>query len=639
MNRTRLWIFFAAFVLPVLAYATSMDKLNLNPSAFTFSALGTPTPGEARYCSNCSKTNPCTSGGSGATALGEGTAWNCGVSSSTPLPTATPAPTATPQPTATPLQFFGSSPGSKVTTTGLSADPSTDNCVKWIAGGKLGDAGAACGTGSGSGSFAPYDEATPLPTRSAFNCVGPLITCSDDAGNSRTNITITNPTPVPTATPQPTPTPSGGGSTPNRAYFQNLAAWLEPLAIEPMQVNSFSYSINSSTTKYLAASYYTRVGSGGRLENRFPYQPIPLRNVTLAGLGSGAAAIIIDPSLPTYLDAEATYYSRLNTLDTSATQYVGLTAQNTAYPLLPGAYGAIITGVSSYNFTWVAAMISGNNNGGTPIGVNLQNEIGDTGSTDYFRIGHALRLPISKYVVNQVLSGPSGGSGSALGGVSYVLLPSSWGAVTDSTSYIFRDDFMGASLNTGSTWTRAQSTTGNVEIKTQYQWLGLVGDSTAWGNNGLHSQSSTSRANGKVFLVDVFIPSGADGSSSSTTPNLMVGWSDGAGQSYTNFSHGLDFTNASSVLRLTVFENGTSRGNVGANPGFSAGSTYRVRITLGSSNNATYEIQGLPEYSAIGSASWTDITPGTTSSSTTPLYAGATIFTNFQTYISDMRLY
>jgi hypothetical protein len=47
--------------------------------------------------------------------------------------------------------LFGSSPGTKAVTTALASDPTTDNCVKWIAGGKLGDAGAACGTGGGGG--------------------------------------------------------------------------------------------------------------------------------------------------------------------------------------------------------------------------------------------------------------------------------------------------------------------------------------------------------------------------------------------------------------------------------------------------------------------------------------------------------
>ena len=212
-------VLFVAFVAAIAA-ATTMDTLNLRPDAFTFSTLGTPTPGAQRYCSNCSTGNPCTGSGGGVMARGEGSAWNCGATTSS---TPTPAPTATPQPTATPRALFGSTPGAKNVTTDLGGDPTTDNCAKWVAGGGLGDAGAACGTGSGSGSFSPYDEATPLPTRSAFNCVGDLLTCADDAGNSRTNITITNPTPVPTATPQPTPTPGSSAGKPFLEWSANQA--------------------------------------------------------------------------------------------------------------------------------------------------------------------------------------------------------------------------------------------------------------------------------------------------------------------------------------------------------------------------------------------------------------------------------
>ena len=46
--------------------------------------------------------------------------------------------------------LFGTVAGTKAVTTALAGDPTTDNCVKWIAGGKLGDAGAACGSGGGS---------------------------------------------------------------------------------------------------------------------------------------------------------------------------------------------------------------------------------------------------------------------------------------------------------------------------------------------------------------------------------------------------------------------------------------------------------------------------------------------------------
>ena len=49
-----------------------------------------------------------------------------------------------------------------------------------------------------------------------------------------------------------------------------------------------------------------------------------------------------------------------------------------------------------------------------------------------------------------------------------MLLPNTWSKVADPLSYTFRDDFMGASLNTGATWTRVQTNTGDVEIDTQY---------------------------------------------------------------------------------------------------------------------------------------------------------------------------
>ena len=40
---------------------------------------------------------------------------------------------------------FGSSPGALLVTKAAGADPTTNNCVKWLAGGGVGDAGAACG--------------------------------------------------------------------------------------------------------------------------------------------------------------------------------------------------------------------------------------------------------------------------------------------------------------------------------------------------------------------------------------------------------------------------------------------------------------------------------------------------------------
>jgi len=76
------------------------------------------------------------------------------------------------------IDLFGTAPGTKVVNTSLGGDPATDNCVKWIAGGKLGDTGAACGSG-GSGdnisvngtaaSDADFDDLTPAGPSNAIN--------------------------------------------------------------------------------------------------------------------------------------------------------------------------------------------------------------------------------------------------------------------------------------------------------------------------------------------------------------------------------------------------------------------------------------------------------------------------------------
>jgi hypothetical protein len=226
------------------------------------------------------------------------------------------------------------------------------------------------------------------------------------------------------------------------------------------------------------------------------------------------------------------------------------------------------------------------------------------------------------------------GSPNAEGSITYINCPDTWGKVTDSTSYIFRDDFMGATLDTATDWTRSQSTAGNIEINTAFNWLSIQGNGN-WGDNGIFSQTTTARSAGKVFECWVYIADTGD----VTHNNVVVGWHDGAGQSYSDFAHGLDFTNSGGVLQLKVFENGNDRGEVGTD--YTRGHIYRVRITLGASNDATYEIQGGPEYEPLGSASWDDITPGTTSSATSPLAIGVTVngANTSDHYIGDMKMY
>lgn len=407
------------------------------------------------------------------------------------------------------------------------------------------------------------------------------------------------------------------GSSANHAYYAYLAAGLEPLAVEPMQVGTFSYAINGSTTKMLIASWNTRLGAGGRMEVRYPLRPLFLRGATLTGLGATSTGAILDPSLPTYANARTTYFDRLKAIAETSVQYLATSSSSTPVPFLPGPYGSIITRVISFDMVGNISLLN------ATYGLNFFPEVSDTFD---FRYDSPLLFPASKLIMNEIQAYHAGLTSS--GGVVYVILPSSWGAVTDSTSYGFRDDFMSASLDTATVWTRAESTAGNVEIDTAFQWLKLLGNSN-WGTNGCYTQTfSQSRTAGKILLMDVDVTRTVV----SATPAGMFGWSDGGGHSYTNFSHGILFNGDGTIK---VYENSNDRGVVGS--GFSIGNLYRIRITLGASS-AAYAIQGGTQYAALGGSTWTDITPGTTSSSTTPVYPGLTVYTG-QFYAGDVRVY
>ncbi len=421
------------------------------------------------------------------------------------------------------------------------------------------------------------------------------------------------------------------GTDPNHAYYQDLAAWLEPDAIEAPLGGTFTYTVAAGVTKYLMLSWacYLAGDTNARYDVRMPTRFLPLRNVTIQGAGATSDAAIIDTSLPTYANARQTYYDRLNAIrgyDTKVVSNAGVT-NNNYVTFLPGPYGVIITSVMIFDYAWPALL----NNAVASTSWAIEYETSDSTSLPA-RFQHVMALPMTKALTGIFQTGYPA-NGSARGTLTYVILPSTWSAITDPLApYTFRDDFMGATLDTSTVWTRAQSTSGNVEINTQFAWCKLKGDGT-WGHNGAYSQASIARSAGKVFVCDVHT------SLDSTTPNVVVGWSDGGGHSYTNFAHGLDFTNTGgSTPQLTIFENGNSRGAVGS--AYSKGYNYRVRITLGTSS-ATYEIQGGPEYPAIGSGSWTTLTGSSSSSITTPLHAGFTINVapTDAPYVGDVRLY
>lgn len=414
-----------------------------------------------------------------------------------------------------------------------------------------------------------------------------------------------------------------GGAAPGSSYAQYLAASLEPDALEAVQKDAFSYVVGASETKLLMASWQTRIGATGRMEARNPQAYVPLRGVTVTGTGTGSGALVIDPTVATYADPWATYYDRRERIHELQTRVIPITGGGSAVPLLPGPYGAIITHVTCFNLAWTVWRAMGPNGPG----FNLMDEESDTHPQ---RVGIGMSLPISKRTAGEFESSSASTTtgGAAEGALCMVLCPSDWSAIPDPLTYVFRDDFMGTSLDTG-VWTRVQSTAGNVEINTTYQWCKLTGNSS-WGTNGLRRTTGTSRTNGRYMMVDVFMPRGA-----SATGVCIVGWSDGAGHAQSNYAHGINFAGGVSPGGIiNIYENGTNRGTVGS--GWTGGCIYRVRITM-TTTGATYEIQGGREYPAIGSASWTTITPGTTSSATATMHAAASAWAN-TAYLSDMRI-
>lgn len=421
---------------------------------------------------------------------------------------------------------------------------------------------------------------------------------------------------------------SGGSPATSSAYWDRLGATLEPLAIEPQNWGTFTYSVGPSESKLLMSAWHCQYDTAsGRLDMRDSRNPgmpfLPLVDCDVIGASSQSTAWVIDPSLASYSDAMTTYYDRLEWIATHKSRKRDLDAADTWFSLIPGPYGAIITSAVGFNMTWLA--ITG------PIGASsgfpFTEEIGDDGTDEYFRYGRAMTMAVSKNVMAGVLTGQGGGDGTPNGVLTYILLEDDWGMVADPNTYTFRDDFMGATLDTSTKWTRAQATGGNVEIYEPFASLQIIGDGN-WGTNGCHSQTSVSKQSGRVFLMDFLANDGAV---------FVIGSHDGGGESFSDFAHGILISSwLGGEADINAFENGNNRGVVGS--GVTDRALYRLRITLGSGDAAVWEIQGGPEYDQFGGASWTDITPGTTSSSTSPQCIGATIHTGF-VHLSDARMY
>lgn len=415
------------------------------------------------------------------------------------------------------------------------------------------------------------------------------------------------------------------------AEFTRLAATLEPLAVEPVQRGGFTYAIPAGTSKLLLSAWACQLdAAAGRFELREPRPFMPLTDVSVFGSIAlptmpCSVAAFLDPALATYADPVATYFGRLATLAATRPKVLALSAaggSNTLHTWMAGPYGSLILGLTVFNFTWAAPTVFGDV--ASAPALPIHDERGDA-ATDWLRLGRALYFPVHKGMASGFLTGLAGGVGAAAGTLVYYICPASWGAVTDPTTYLFRDDFMGATLDVATVWTRVGAA-GNTQIDTALQWLKLIGTG-AFGGNGAKGQAGYARVSGRALTADLRV--------STMDSQAVVGWNDGVGTAFANLAHEISFTNAAGVPTLYVFEGGVSRGVVGA--GYSLNTIYRVRITL-TAGGATYEIQGGPEYPALGGATWTNITPGVTASATTPLYPFVASESATPAWVSDVRI-
>jgi hypothetical protein len=397
-------------------------------------------------------------------------------------------------------------------------------------------------------------------------------------------------------------------------WFSDRCALLEPDAVEVKQSGTFTYTIGAGVTKYMIGSWATRISGTGRMELRDTREPLPLTNCEIQGIGANSFAYFVDPAIPVYSDPEGTYYLRMQYLANADTRRQNGDASIANRPLGMGAYGGIMMSMTYFDIAWAGYAVS------------MWNEIDDTAP---MRVSARANVPWSKRMAAVYSTSSSNTNNTG----TYVVLPRWWSVVPDtiSASYDFRDDFMAATLDTTTNWnTQVQSTAGNVIIDTQMQWLTLVGNGS-WTTNGVISKYSCARSAEKTLVVDLIFAT----TTGATAPVVMVGWNNNTSIDYVNFAHSIAVLTPTSTLEFKVYENGTDRGVVGS--GVALNTVYRLKIKALSGGGATYSVQG-GAYATLGSGSWTDITPGTTTSATATLYPAVSV-NNGVNRMSDVRVF
>jgi hypothetical protein len=197
-----------------------------------------------------------------------------------------------------------------------------------------------------------------------------------------------------------------------------------------------------------------------------------LRGLALTGTAPApdssfnSTAAILDTTIPDYGSAaRETYYDRLLALAEMAQYHVGWSGGNTIALLFPGPYGSILTTFAINDVVWLA-LVTPHGRSGSPTAtqslLTIHDEEGD-GTSHGMRLGRVLNMPVSKNIMSALVTGAADGATNPRASMTYVHLPSDWSPIVDPRApFDFRDDFLGASIDTG-VWTRVESTAGNVD--------------------------------------------------------------------------------------------------------------------------------------------------------------------------------
>ena len=398
----------------------------------------------------------------------------------------------------------------------------------------------------------------------------------------------------------PFPYNIGAGSATN---FKFLSAQLEPLAIQPAFSGLFNHPVAIGATEYLIGAYKCNLGLTNLLAippgSVDPKQLLALSNYNLTGVDVTALAFTLNANAPIYPNAQLTYQNRIAALATLQPSIMDIGAGNVYSDFLPGPYGTLITGHYNLNM----ASIAWQQAKGATAFFPLSNQWIDTSAGALIsRDIKSYLFPVAKQNISGILTGAPATASPAGSFITYIQLPSNWGAVTDpfSVNYSFRDDFLAPI--TAANW----NIVGGATLTTFDSWKWL-NPKAPFAGNSIATTKQFPNATGKQLILDVHFPANMVGAAQ--TPDIMFGFCSTTGGAAADYSAAHFVTWGGANFVVSSYENGVIKAqNFGI---VSGGQTYRFRITT-TNAGAAYEIQGAPENPPIGGNAWRSFFAGAT---------------------------